>query len=61
MLTGLGEVFLWFQADIINLKLEGLKGNFIRKGTLFTSNVANVTLLDPRIRFGSRTSGGGGG
>lgn len=30
--------FLRFQADIINIKLEG----FIRNGTLFTSKVANI-------------------
>lgn len=29
---------LWFQADIINIKLEGFIGN----GTLFTSKVANI-------------------
>lgn len=28
-------------------------GGFIREGTLFTSNVANITFLDPGIRFRS--------
>lgn len=37
----------WFQADIINIKLEG----FIREGTLFTANVANITFLGPGTRL----------
>lgn len=48
---------LWFQADIININLDGLKGNFIRKRDFFfTSNVANIPFWIPESEPAAKQS-----